>query len=115
MELARLELAAVLSIPRFQPRLVELRGKEGASEVLDLLREGRAAAAVGAIDDDLVHEFVTVAEPDRIVAELAEIAGVDTVVPVPVGIFAPIVAAGLGFDMGVFEESRAALVAALLE
>ena len=114
MELARLELAGVLSIPRFQPRLVELRGEEGAAEPLSLLREGRAAAAVGAIDDDLVHEFVTVAEPGRIVAELAEIAGVDTVVPVPAGIFAPIVAARLGFDMGGFEESRAALVEALL-
>ena len=115
MELARLELAGVLSIPRFQSRLVELRGEDGAAGLLDLLREGRADAAIGAIDDDLVHEFVTVTEPDRIVAELAEIAGVDTVVPVPVGIFAPIVAARLGLDMDVFEESRAALVEALLE
>ncbi|MDE0171133.1 MAG: LLM class flavin-dependent oxidoreductase [bacterium] len=115
MELARLELAGVLSIPRFQPRLIELRGQEGAAEPLNHLREGRAAAAVSAIDDDLVHQFVTVTEPGRIVAQLAEIAGVDTVVPVPVGIFAPIVAARLGFDLSAFEESRAALLAALLE
>ena len=114
MELARLELAGVLSIPRFQPRLVELRGKERAAEVLALLRDGRAAAALDAIDDDLVREFVTVAEPDRIVAELGMIDGVDTVVPVPTGIFAPIVAARLGFDMDGFEESRSALVEALL-
>ena len=114
MELARLELAGVMSIPRFQPRLVELRGKEGSAEVLDLLRDGRAAEAVDAIDDDLVREFVTVSEPDRIVAELAAIDGVDTVVPVPSGIFAPIVAGRLGFDMGVFEESRVALVEALV-
>lgn len=114
MELARLEVAGVLSIPRFQPRLVELRGKESAAEVLDLLRDGRVAAAVDTIDDDLVHEFVTVSEPDRIVAELATIDGVDTVVPIPSGIFAPIVAGRLGFDMGMFEESRVALVEVLL-
>ena len=115
MELARLELAGVLSIPRFQPRLVELRGAERAAGLLDLLRDGGAAAAVDAIDDDLVREFVTVAVPGNIVAELGAIDGVDTVVPVPTGIFAPIVATRLGFDLGAFEESRAALVAALLE
>lgn len=115
MELARLELAGVLSIPRFQPRLVELRGEESAAEVLDLLCDGRVAAAVDAIDDDMVREFITLAQPDHIVAELATIPGVDAVVPVPVGIFAPIVAARLGFDMGEFEESRAVLVDSLLE
>ena len=115
MELARLELAGVLSIPRFQPRLVELRGEERSAEVLGLLGAGRVPAALAAIDDDLVHEFITVAEPGNIVAELGMIDGVDTVVPVPAGIFAPIVAARLGFDLGVFEESRVALVAALLE
>ena len=115
MELARLELAGVLSIPRFQPRLVELSGKERTAEVLDLLGAGKGPAAIRAIDDDLVREFITVAEPGNIVGELGAIDGVDTVVPVPAGIFAPIVAARLGFDLGPFEESRAALVAALLE
>ena len=115
MELARLELAGVLSIPRFQPRLVELRGEDGAAEVLDPLSAGKAPAAIHAIDDDLVRQFITVAEPGNIVAELGAIDGVNTVVPVPAGIFAPIVAARLGFDLGGFEESRAALVAALLE
>ena len=115
MELARLELAGVLSIPRFQPRLVELRGKERAAEVLDPLGAAEAPAAIRAIDDDLVREFITVAEPGNIVGELGAIDGVDAVVPVPAGIFAPIVAARLGFDLGAFEESRASLVAALLE
>ena len=114
MELARLELAGVLSIPRFQPRLVELRGEDGAARLLDLLRDGEAASAVDAIDDNLVREFITVAEPGDIVAELGEIDGVDTVVPVPAGIFAPIVASRLGFDLSAFDESRAALVAALV-
>ena len=114
MELARLEVAGVLSIPRFQPRLVELRGEERAADVLRPLRDGDPAAALHAIDDALVREFVTVAEPGDIIDGLAGIPGVDTVVPVPAGIFAPIVATKLGFDMGGFEDSRAALVAALL-
>ncbi len=115
MELARAELAAVLSIPRFQPRLVELRGPEDASAVLEPLRVADPSAALGRIDDDLVNEFVTVAEPDRVVEELGDLPGVDTVVPVPVGIFAPIVASRLGLDLGRFEESRKALISALLE
>ena len=111
MRLARLELAGVLSLARFRPRLVELRGEERASEVLGLLRRGDVNAA---FDDALVRQFITVARPDRVVAELAAIPGVDTVVPVPVGLFAPIVAVRLGFDMGRFGESRKALVEALL-
>ena len=98
-------------MPDSARRLVELRGEERASEVLGLLRRGDVTAA---FDDALVREFITVARPDRVVAELAAIPGVDTVVPVPVGLFAPIVAARLGFDMGRFGESRKALVQALL-
>ena len=77
LEMARLELAGVLSVPRFGPRLVELRGADLAASVLDPLRKGNTAAAIEGIDDALVREFITVAEPDRIVSELAGIGGGD--------------------------------------
>lgn len=114
MEMARLELAGVLSIPRFRPRLLELRGEDHASKVLGPLSRGDLRAALAAMDDALVRQFVTVAGPEGVVAELASIPGADTVVPVPAGVFAPIVAGRLGFDTARFEESRVSLVEALL-
>ena len=112
--LARAELLGVFAIPRFAPRLVELAGVDVAQEVSDRIADGKTAHAAEAITEDIVEEFVTIAEPKAMVGALNAIEGVDVVVPVSVGIFGWPFADALGISASDYGGARASLVGALV-
>ena len=109
---ARAEAAASFALPPFAPRLAAHAGKDGAAAFGERVAAGDLAGAAATLPEPTVRSFVLVTTPERFADDIAAIP-TETVQPLPVGVFAPMFGAGLGFTADDAAAGRARLAAAI--
>ena len=84
---ARAETAAFLSLPHFRPRLATVADGDVVAAFDAAIEAGDGRAAMAALADEVVRQFVTVTTPARFHDDLRALEPADTITPVPVGTF----------------------------
>lgn len=110
LRLARAELTGALVLEQYLERLAFVE-PELAGRVAELLAAGRPAEVAALLPEEVVRDMILVTTPARMRADAEAFREVDLVLPLPAGIFAPMVSDSLGLGGADWAAARAHLVA----
>jgi hypothetical protein len=111
---ARAELVAAFHFPHFLERLRCVAGDEVVERVQRAIATGDLEGAAAALDEEVVRDFVLVTTPERFADLVTSFGEVDTLIPMPVGIFALGLRGLAGAGLAHFIPGRESLIASML-